>query len=385
MPLPMFVEQTVIDPATKQQVKKTYLNPAKDYVKPFWLQTDPPVVSLLGNGTSAPIPMIVDNTGHLDIAYALYESDGPFMVNIFDPGRQGFLMNKPIHIDTIAGNAQRPFVFPESYFLNVSGGTRQLNVTFSDLSGYPNNIRFSLHGRKFLQADTPLPIYQRFQKLFQDKERTNLFFLTTEDAITALAAGATQKTEFHIPSDSAFEVLKFMAVGRRQGLISATTISFTGAAPDTINDAGANFLAAGFKAGGRIRVKSTSGLNDGYYIIAGVAAGVLTLVTINGLTNELAAAAGTVVITQDPEDIDFEVELQEYATGRYLHSRSSVTGISDAIWGRNVFGNAQFPFISYESYKLPRDYRLKVDLKNLHGTVAGNFYLTLVGRRLRGF
>lgn len=202
MPLPVFIKKE----------NKVFVNPAKKYVRPFWLATDPKEITLLANGTSDPIPMLIDQTGHFEIAYALSQSTGAYKVEIFDAGRQYKWMNKPIHIDLIAGTAQRPFIFPESYFLNVANGQRTLVAKFTDISGAGNSIRFSLHGRRFLYNEAPAEIYTKMSEYFQLKERTNLFFLTTEDLTTGLAGLATQNTEFRVTSDAYFEVLKMTAV-----------------------------------------------------------------------------------------------------------------------------------------------------------------------------
>jgi hypothetical protein len=161
--------------------------------------------------------MLIDQTGHFEIAYALSQSDGAYKLTITDAGRQYSWMSKPIHIDNIAGTAQRPFIFPESYFLNVANGQRALTVQFTDVSNlHTNNIRFSLHGRRFLYNEAPLEIYSKMKEYFMLKERTNLFFLTTEDLTTGLTgiggANNIQTTEFRVTSDAYFEILKMVAV-----------------------------------------------------------------------------------------------------------------------------------------------------------------------------
>src|SRR3990167_6604314 len=74
----------------------------------------------------------------------------------------------------------------------------------------------------------------------------------------------------------------------------ATTIAFSENDPDadTITDSGNGFLVAGFQAGDQITVVSTSGANDGTYIVNTVAAGTLTLRPADDLTTETAGAGG---------------------------------------------------------------------------------------------
>lgn len=75
--------------------------------------------------------------------------------------------------------------------------------------------------------------------------------------------------------------------------IDGITIAFVegGASPDTITDSNNSFQIAGFASGDKITVSGSTS-NDGDYTIAngGVAAGVITLIPTNDLTNEGAAA-----------------------------------------------------------------------------------------------
>ncbi len=79
----------------------------------------------------------------------------------------------------------------------------------------------------------------------------------------------------------------------RAGNITANTIAFVNSNPDTITDTGLGFIAAGFRAGQRITV-SGSASNNGTYTIASVAAGTITLIPSDSLTNEAAGAGVTI-------------------------------------------------------------------------------------------
>lgn len=78
------------------------------------------------------------------------------------------------------------------------------------------------------------------------------------------------------------------------GKMTAATIAFVDSNPDTITDAGAGFVTAGFKAGDTVIVTGSVS-NDGTYTIdaGGVAAGTLTLIATDTLTGELAGATVT--------------------------------------------------------------------------------------------
>jgi hypothetical protein len=207
MSLPVFIRKN----------GQTFVNPAKRYTKPFWLTTDPVTVSIAGGGSSDPIPMIVDQTGHFEIAYMTYIATGDFLLTIFDAGRRYTWMNRPIHIQTIAGTGQRPLILPESYFLNVAKGSRMLTVQFTDLSGAPNDIRLVLHGRRYLYNEAPAEISKYFEEYFSTKERTSVFFLTTEKALTNILTGTSDNTEFRVTSDAYFEIIKLTAFAHKHG------------------------------------------------------------------------------------------------------------------------------------------------------------------------
>ena len=82
--------------------------------------------------------------------------------------------------------------------------------------------------------------------------------------------------------------------------ISANTISFANTNPDTILDAGAGFLAAGFAIGDVIHVNNSIS-NDGVYTIANVVAGTITLVAGDALTVEGAAGTIDIKVLYDPQ------------------------------------------------------------------------------------
>ncbi len=201
--LPTFIHE--------KETGRIYINPAKRHVKPYWLVTDPVTIALGANATSNPIPMLIDTQGHYEIFYSMFQSTGDFTINIFDPGTRRFLMNREIHNRTIAGTARRPHIWPESYFMNVENAQRSLLVTFRDLSGNPNNIRFTLVGRRFYHKESPPEIQAKMTEFFNKKERTNVYFLTTDDPI-ALLANATATFDIRTTDEADTEIFKLMSV-----------------------------------------------------------------------------------------------------------------------------------------------------------------------------
>lgn len=76
---------------------------------------------------------------------------------------------------------------------------------------------------------------------------------------------------------------------------TATTIAFVNSNPDTITDSGNGFVTAGFKEGQTITV-SGSASNNGTFTISSVAAGTITLISTDSLTNESAGASVTITV-----------------------------------------------------------------------------------------
>lgn len=204
-----------------------YINPAKRHVKPYWLTTEaitipPEIVVLAAGATSPPITMPIDTQGHFEAFYSMADRTGAATILLFDPGTNRFLMNREIHIDTIVSGgggagvaagfgAARPFIWPESYFFNVEDAGRAVIATFRDLSGAPNNIRFTLHGRRFYTKESPPEVYQKMYEYFGRKERTNIYFLTT-DAAALIPAGGVLASTARVTDEADFEIYKVNVV-----------------------------------------------------------------------------------------------------------------------------------------------------------------------------
>lgn len=195
-----------------------WINPAKRYVKPYALVTAPnQTITVAGGSSSPPITLPIDTQGHFELFYAVCDRTGPATMTIYDPGRSAFLMNREIHIDTIVSGlsgtgGQRPFIWPESYFMNVEDAGRALVVQFRDLSNEDNDIRLMFEGRRFYTKESPPDIYEKMYQYFGRKERTNVYFLTTDSDVT-LPSASTETSAFARVTDEAdFEIFKICSV-----------------------------------------------------------------------------------------------------------------------------------------------------------------------------
>lgn len=207
-PIPTWIK----DPVSGQIV----VNELKKYVKPFWLTSEPEVLTLSGEELSDFIPMVVDGKGHFEIFDAFYvsqRSEG-FTVEIFDPGNLGadrpILMNREVHVATIASGGAitlplsgtlpaasapgRPFRWPQSFFMDVKDGPGAIFVRFRNLSSSSNTIRFVLSGRRWYHLQAPWPIANRMAEIFREQARTIPYFFTTDQYVSLSALGTDSPT-----------------------------------------------------------------------------------------------------------------------------------------------------------------------------------------------
>ena len=193
------------------------LDPIKKYTAPRWFKATtgavitPYIIALGALGISGPVSVEFDAAaGDSELFGLVANATAAFDIRIVDPGRTNYeWSNRVINGNTIMGTSQLPYYLPETYFMDVAnGGKRQLTLYLTDLSGAPNNVRISFFGRTFFNRQAPAAIKKEYRKRIGDKERSRLHFLTSDQPITALGAGATVRGRFLVPSDWPFEMAK---------------------------------------------------------------------------------------------------------------------------------------------------------------------------------
>jgi hypothetical protein len=115
----------------------------RNYVTPFWLTTDTPV-ELDANGTAQFFSKIGDD-GHVELFTYAAVSDGNFRIEISEPKTKQTLMNGEITQRNGIGTANFPTLLPSSYLLPAG---YRLRYVITDLSGAPNQIFWTMGGRK---------------------------------------------------------------------------------------------------------------------------------------------------------------------------------------------------------------------------------------------
>lgn len=188
------------------------VNPLKPFINTTWLFCTPanpnadPAVTL--NAAGAPgstfagvmqafqdahvsLSRFCDN----DIATANYT------ILLRDLAYRRDLMNAPIHIQTICGDAQQPFVLPETIFLPATNG---LQATFANLAAAPFTTRFCGVGWKIHYLDAEkVGVTQ-----FKIERPTNVMFLTTRINPLVIPGLTTIEAPIDVPDYGEFEVCK---------------------------------------------------------------------------------------------------------------------------------------------------------------------------------
>lgn len=196
------------------------INPCKPFVRAYWIPgTGPdslPVITL-GAGASATLDFVIDDQGHFDWKYLMGDSDGDYVLQFFDVGKNRELQNRPVLNTLIVGNAQRPFLLPESYFFNVGDSQRNLRCKITDVSGFSNQIRLSLHGRRFYHKDADPDVAMAMRKYFGQGEKPYSYFLVPLEsdpntgAPPVLPANGTLTLTMQSDSGADTELKKWMA------------------------------------------------------------------------------------------------------------------------------------------------------------------------------
>lgn len=198
------------------------INPIKPHVRSYWL-ADPnqKTITLPASaganlaGRMVDLNFLIDFQGHFDWASIVGVSEGPFLIEFFDPASQRRLQNRPIHSDCILGNAQRQFLLPEPYFFNIGDSQRQLKCFLRDLSGSSNVVRMNLIGRRIYHKECPPDVQLDLEKTFGFGSRTYSYFLLPNETkvdgtVTPVGAGGTASFTFESDASADTEIQKLM-------------------------------------------------------------------------------------------------------------------------------------------------------------------------------
>ena len=190
-----------------------FVNPAKDFVIPFDLYTDPrgtPPTNIVTVGaglTVGPLPMSVRSDGPFEGFYQVIRATSQDMTVFLEhPARQKFLMNRPIHIGTLMGDGGRSAVLPETVFIPA---IEVMLATFQNLDTQnAQDIEFGFEGIKMLPNKAFTDLKKEMFSYIQRRERTYPYWQTSDDDIVVPGGAVNQDFLFTVPSDADLEVFK---------------------------------------------------------------------------------------------------------------------------------------------------------------------------------
>jgi len=199
---------------------RIFVNPERQFVKPFELTVSAPnnTFTIAAGGRAGPFPFTARWDGPLELFYLKvsvgdeegvenFLTDYAIRVLIESPGKRKQLMNRPIHLTSIAGCAGRVFVLPETIFLP---NPQSLDVTFFNDDAAVRTVEMTIGAIKFYPNQAPEAIRRDLYGYASLRSRTYCYFQTTE-ADTQLTPGSTATNFANVPDDSDLEVFKLTA------------------------------------------------------------------------------------------------------------------------------------------------------------------------------
>lgn len=235
------------DPVTGKP--RIEVDPAKRFIYPYTLVSEPekifvpraeemcPSVDAGGLVTEAVI-FPIDNKGPFEVVYTEFRAiflTGPnagqptddFTVAIFDPEMRPVLMNREIHASTIAGGfgssptgdgilpaaasaAGRPFVWPETFFMDPYAGGKALFMAYRNLTTEDIEVRWAFHGVRYYHPEPYESALAEKEKMVGPGRVSTPYFYTTDTNIL-LPGGDSFDFQIRITDEADVEIFKMTA------------------------------------------------------------------------------------------------------------------------------------------------------------------------------
>lgn len=223
------------------------VDPGKKFVVPFTLVSEPRVIevpaaipftpgdmSLVRGGVVAqPAIFPIDNKGPFEICYSSFRAvniinnqevpTDQFMAIIFDPKYRPLLMNREIHARTMAGGfgdalatgmvpaiqsaGGRPFVWPETFFMEPDEKGSALFMGFRNLTQFPLRIQWAFHGLRYYHLNPFKEAMKEKQQLVGSGRISWPYFYTT-DTDVVLAADEARDYDIRLTDEADVEIFK---------------------------------------------------------------------------------------------------------------------------------------------------------------------------------
>lgn len=225
------------------------VDPAKKDIFPFTLASEPEEIELPGASPicdhllaggiiDQPVIYPIDNKGPFEIVYSQFyayykegpqagEPTGEFTVVIFDAEYRPLLMNREIHAKTIAGgfgsslgagfgtalesSGGRPFVWPETFFMDPSRGGKAIFLGFRNLTRYKIGLRWVFHGVRYYHPK-PFEDAVAEKQLIVGPGRYSFPYFYTTDTDVRLEADESFDFDIRLTDEADVEIFKMMRV-----------------------------------------------------------------------------------------------------------------------------------------------------------------------------
>lgn len=308
------------------------VDPSKKDIWPYTLVTEPEAINveaaiemcpgkLAGGIVQEAAVLPIDNKGPFEITSAGFAAEftsGPnigqatdqFMVALFDPGGRQVLMNREVHVRTIAGGfgssiaagfgtaastaGGRPFIWPETFFMEPRKAEKAMFLAFRNLNTEAIKIKWAFHGIRYYNPNDYEAAIREKQELYGDGRVSSPYFYTT-DTDVRLDGGANFDFQIRITDEADVEIFKMMKFS----------------------------------------------------------------------------------------DFDFLWRFQEKGEGRFLDSAGrGLAGVANGAHSDFGWGDAEFPFIPFETLYLEQNYKLNLRLVNALTSNANRIFPTLFCRKI---
>ncbi len=199
----------------RDQEGRIMVNPERQFVKPFILPSDAPnqVMTIPAGGRFGPVSFTSRWDGPIEIfaivatvgdeeGIANFQTDYRIRVFIESPGKRKNLMNRPIQLIGMAGQAGIPGILSESIFLP---NPQSLNLTAFNDDAAERSVEITLYGIKFYPNRASEQIRKSLYGYASLRTRTYNYWMTTENDVT-LTPGAVANNFITVPDDSDMEI-----------------------------------------------------------------------------------------------------------------------------------------------------------------------------------
>jgi hypothetical protein len=195
---------------------RLFLNPAKEYIRPFELPMDQPnrTVILASGGQGGPIPMTARLDGPIELYYikVLVTNAQGVALTTYDidwqiehAGKRKVFSNRVMPLSATAGDAGRPYVLPETIFIPA---VQSINVSFFNRDLAERRVTLVMGGVKFYHQAAPGDVRKDLLSYVERRERTFTYWLLTDSLIVLTANEANRSALMTIADDADMEVFK---------------------------------------------------------------------------------------------------------------------------------------------------------------------------------